>query len=167
LLFLKEKIMHTQSQITRELALASVMVLVLALAACQKTDNETVGQKVDAAIAKTEAAAKEAKADVKAATNDATPAVKDAANDLKDATKNAAGVVSDKVGDAAITASVNAELAKDPDLSAIKINVDTKDGKVTLSGPAPTPVAKSRAETLAKGVKGVTSVDNQLSVKAG
>ncbi|MET0312105.1 MAG: BON domain-containing protein [Burkholderiaceae bacterium] len=155
------------NQITRELALASVMVLVLALAACQKNDGETVGQKVDAAIAKTEQAAKEAKADVQAAANDAKPGVKDAAQDVKDATKDAAAVVAEKTGDAAITASVNAELAKDPDLSAIKINVDTKDGKVTLSGPAPTSGAKDRATTLAKNVKGVTSVDNQLAVTKG
>lgn len=157
--------MYTPHNLTRELALASIMVLVLALAACQKNDGETVGQKVDSAIAKTEQAAKEAKADVQAAANDAKPAVKDAAQDVKAATKDAAAVVAEKTGDAAITASVNAELAKDPDLSAIKINVDTKEGKVTLSGPAPTPVAKERATTIARGVKGVTSVDNQLVVK--
>jgi hyperosmotically inducible protein len=74
--------------------------------------------------------------------------------------------VSATVDDAAITASVSAGLAKDPDLSAIKINVDTKGGAVSLKGPAPTAAAKARAEEIAKGVQGVTSVDNQLEVRS-
>ena len=64
----------------------------------------------------------------------------------------------------AITASVNARLAKDPDLSALRINVDTKDGAVTLTGPAPSQSAKDRAATLAREVEGVKSVTNNLSV---
>ena len=69
--------------------------------------------------------------------------------------------------DAAITTKVNAELAADKDLSAIKIDVDTKDGVVTLTGPAPSAGARERATEIAKNVKGVTSVNNQLTVKAG
>lgn len=68
--------------------------------------------------------------------------------------------------DAAITAQVSAGLAKDPTLSALKIDVDTRDGVVTLNGPAPTQEAKDRATAIAQGVKGVSSVMNQLSVKA-
>ena len=61
----------------------------------------------------------------------------------------------------------NAALAKDKDLSAIKIDVDTQNGVVTLSGPAPTATAKQRASEIARTVKGVSSVNNQLTVKAG
>jgi osmotically-inducible protein OsmY len=68
--------------------------------------------------------------------------------------------------DAGITAQINASLAKDPDLSAAKINVDTVNGRVTLNGPAPSTVARERAETIAKAVSGVTSVNNQLVVTA-
>jgi osmotically-inducible protein OsmY len=85
---------------------------------------------------------------------------------LKEAAKEAGAAVSATVDDAAITASVSAGLAKDPDLSAIKINVDTKAGAVSLKGPAPTAAAKARAEEIAKGVQGVTSVDNQLEVRS-
>ncbi|MEO5736934.1 MAG: BON domain-containing protein, partial [Variovorax sp.] len=42
---------------------------------------------------------------------------------------------------------------------------DTKGGTVTLSGPAPTAAAKSRAGDIAKSVEGVGSVDNKLEVK--
>ena len=66
--------------------------------------------------------------------------------------------------DAAITTKVNAELARDNDLSAIKINVDTAAGHVVLRGTAPNDAARDRATTIAQRVDGVLSVDNQLTV---
>ena len=80
--------------------------------------------------------------------------------------RDATSTAKASIDDATITAKVNATLAKDPDLSALKINVDTVGGKVTLNGPAPTTVARDRAETLAKSVEGVTAVNNQLVVTA-
>lgn len=81
-----------------------------------------------------------------------------------DATRSAVDAAGDKVADASITTMVNAELAKDAQLSALQIDVDTVDGKVALKGEAPTATAKERATTLAQGVKGVKSVENQLRV---
>jgi len=147
----------------------------LTLAACDKSDNRTAGEKLDSAVAKTEQAAdtaaaktgeavREAKAKVDA--SGTTAEVKQGMANVAEAAKEAGATMSAKVDDAAITASVSAGLAKDPDLSAIKINVDTKGGAVSLKGPAPTAAAKARAEEIAKGVQGVTSVDNQLEVKS-
>lgn len=68
------------------------------------------------------------------------------------------------VDDAAIVTIVNADLVKDSELSALKINVDSTQGQVVLKGTAPNPMAKERAETIAKDVKGVVSVDNRLMV---
>ena len=107
---------------------------------------------------------REAKAKVDA--SGTTAEVKQGMANVAEAAKEAGATMSAKVDDAAITASVSAGLAKDPDLSAIKINVDTKGGAVSLKGPAPTAAAKARAEEIAKGVQGVTSVDNQLEVKS-
>jgi hyperosmotically inducible protein len=59
---------------------------------------------------------------------------------------------------------VNAKLAQDKTLSAMRIDVDTVDGKVSLRGTAPDPSARERATTLASAVDGVVSVDNQLVV---
>jgi hyperosmotically inducible protein len=116
----------------------------LALAACgDKGSNESAGQKVDSAVAKTESAA-------------ATTGEK---------IKDAGATVAAAADDASITAAVSAGLAKDPDLSAIKIDVDTKGGTVSLSGPAPTAAAKARAGEIAKGVNGVSAVNNKLEVK--
>jgi len=63
-----------------------------------------------------------------------------------------------------ITTTVKAELAKDSNLSALKINVDTDNGRVALHGTAPTAAARDHATTLAQGVKGVVSVDNAQTV---
>ncbi len=76
----------------------------------------------------------------------------------------AAARVGEKVDDMQITTRVNAGLAADKDLSALRIDVDTKDGVVTLMGTAPTATAKARAEEIARNAKDVKSVNNKLSV---
>lgn len=142
----------------------------LALAACGKKE-ETPGEKLDSAIAKTEQKAEEVKADVQAGANSAENSAAQAGDKIEAAADKAGEKIegaADKVGtaldDAGITTAVNAELAKDKDLSALKINVDTSAGKVTLKGTAPSAAAKDHATALAQGVKGVTSVDNQLTI---
>ncbi len=127
----------------------------LSLAACDKrNDDRTVGQKIDSAIAKTEQktdqAGAEIKKDVDAARNSTSQAVDTAGSKMKDA---------------AITTGINAGLARDASLSALKIDVDTSAGKVSLRGTAPDAAARDRATQLAKNVDGVLSVDNQLQVR--
>lgn len=139
------------------LALACSAAALLALAACNKADDgKTVGQSIDAGIAKTEQAAK-----------DAGKVMKEASKDAQATGSQASTTMGEKIDDVTITATVSTGLAKDPDLSAIKINVDTKDGVVTLKGPAPSAAAKDKATDIARQVKGVTSVNNQLVVKPG
>lgn len=72
-----------------------------------------------------------------------------------------------KLGDAAITASIKTDFLKDPDLSVLKIDVDTRDGVVTLNGLAENEAARKRAEQLAGAIKGVREVRNHLAVKRG
>jgi osmotically-inducible protein OsmY len=72
-----------------------------------------------------------------------------------------------KIDDATITASINAELAKDPALRALKIDVDTEEGHVRLRGAAPDREARNRATSLAAAVKGVVGIDNQLKIRNG
>lgn len=92
--------------------------------------------------------------------------VKEEAQKAEVSGQKAADSVAGSVDDMAITASISAAFAKDSDLSAIRIDVDTKNGNVTLSGPAPTASARDKATAIAKGIKGVSSVDNKLMVKA-
>jgi hyperosmotically inducible protein len=135
---------------------ASSLAVLLALGACGRNDDATVGQKMDSAVTKTEQARAEVKSDVSDATASASSA-----------TKEMGASAGERIDDATITSKVNAELATDKDLSAIRIDVDTRDGVVTLSGPAPSATARERASELARSVKGVNSVNNQLTIKAG
>ena len=141
-------------------------MLFTVLSACgQKNNDQTVGQKLDTAIAKTEQAALDAKARAEISMGKAEDAMKDAANKAEVSGKSTTDKMANRMDDVSITTAVSAELVRDPDLSALKINVDTKNGGVTLNGPAPTLAAKEKATTLAKAVKGVMSVDNKLVVK--
>ena len=151
----------------------AVTALAFGLTACDKMKEPTVGQKIDAAIEQTEQAAAEAKAKAQQALESAGAKVEQgavkaeaAAEGAGDAARQAGNAMLEKMDDAAITAQISAGLAKDPTLSALKIDVDTRDGVVTLQGPAPTQEAKDRATAIAQGVNGVSSVMNQLSVKA-
>ncbi len=126
----------------------------LGLAACDKAGpTTTTGEKVDAAIT-----TMEKKADTVAAE------VKQGAEAVKSSATQAMDSAADKARDAAITTQINADLARDPELSALKIDVDTVAGKVVLKGSAPNDSARERAAAKAQAVSGVTQVDNQLRV---
>jgi hyperosmotically inducible protein len=70
------------------------------------------------------------------------------------------------VKDSVITAKIKAEMAKDKQVSAMRIKVETDaNGMVQLSGNAKTKAESDKAVALAKGVKGVKDVDNKIMVK--
>ncbi len=130
------------------------IAVTLALGACQRNDdNRTAGQKLDSTVSGAEQKAAEIKSDMKQESREAQQGM-----------SRAADAVGDKMKDAAITTSVNAELARDAELSALRINVDTVSGRVLLQGTAPNTMARERATTLASKVDGVKSVDNKLLV---
>jgi hyperosmotically inducible protein len=148
------------------LAIAGAIALALGLSACGKQDDgKTAGQQLDSAIAKTEDAAARAKAKTESEMASAGAAMKNATQSAESSSKDMANKAGEKIDDLTITTTVTAGLAKDPDLSALKINVDTRNGAVILNGSAPTEAARDKAASLAKGVKGVNSVDNKLVVK--
>jgi hyperosmotically inducible protein len=69
------------------------------------------------------------------------------------------------VKDSAITTKVKAELAKEKMASLVNIHVDTDNkGVVTLSGTAPDQAAIDKAVSIARGVKGVVTVENDVTV---
>lgn len=69
------------------------------------------------------------------------------------------------VDDALITTKVKSALLADPDVSGLAINVDTYKGQVTLTGNVKSGAQITRAENIARGMKGVTSVKNNLQIK--
>lgn len=66
--------------------------------------------------------------------------------------------------DPGVTTAVKTKLAADDSVKAYKIDVDTKDGVVTLVGTVESPAVKERAVELAKDTKGVKSVVDQLTI---
>jgi hyperosmotically inducible periplasmic protein len=66
--------------------------------------------------------------------------------------------------DPGVTTAVKTKLAADDTVKAYKIDVDTKDGVVTLTGTVDTAAAKARAVEVARNTKGVVSVTDQLAL---
>jgi osmotically-inducible protein OsmY len=68
------------------------------------------------------------------------------------------------VSDAWITTKLKASLVAAPDVSGIDVDVDTRDGRVTLHGMASNEAERTRAEAIALQVDGVREVRNLLQV---
>ena len=158
------------------------------LGACDRgSSDRTVGQKLDHAVQRTEQSLAEAGEKTRETLHENVPAVEqelsaagrkveaagaktvDTTREVvKDAGHGGAdGKAGSPASDLMITASIKADLVKDPDLSALKIDVDTHDGVVTLNGLANDEAGKQRAERMAQAVKGVREVRNYLTLKRG
>lgn len=69
------------------------------------------------------------------------------------------------VDDAGITAIVKSRFFEDKDVAGSSISVETLNGTVMLSGFAKSATERSTAERLAREVKGVKAVKNEISVR--
>ena len=118
------------------LAAAMASVALLGAGCSDRNSNDTVGQKMDRATDK-----------------------------VASTTEKVANKTVDVVDDATITTKVKAAVLAEPGLKTLQINVDTKDGVVTLAGTVDTSALKSRATQVAQGVGGVRSVVDNLTVK--
>jgi hyperosmotically inducible protein len=79
--------------------------------------------------------------------------------------QEAGAKIADVSADARITAAIKGKLAVDPNLSALKISVNTTQGVVTLAGTASSHEDIKRAMRLALEVDGATEVVSTLQVK--
>ena len=126
-------------------AALAVALAAIALGGCDRDETRTAATKtrqaIDRAAVKTEAALDKA----------------------GDKAKALGAQIEKSAEEAAITAKVKADLVKDPELSALAINVDTTGSVVTLNGTAPNATAASRAQKIAIATQGVTEVRNNLS----
>jgi osmotically-inducible protein OsmY len=142
------------------IALVSMLAAAALLAACEKktTVTDTAPGNSSTTTTTTTTAPTEAASDAMAAT----------ANTMEkaaSATEQAMSKAGEAIGDAAITGKVKTALIADPDIKALKIDVDTKDHVVSLNGSANSQANADKAVTIAKGVEGVKSVENNLTVK--
>jgi osmotically-inducible protein OsmY len=67
--------------------------------------------------------------------------------------------------DSVITSKINALMVNDPNLKAREINVDTYKGVVQLSGFVSTRAESEKAVSIARSVRGVKSVKNDIRLK--
>ncbi len=72
--------------------------------------------------------------------------------------------VGETLDDATITTRVKTALLNDPDVGALRIDVSTTGGVVTLSGSVRSPGEVDRAVQIARTVQGVKDVKSTLQV---
>jgi hyperosmotically inducible protein len=177
------------------LAAASLAAL-LALAGCgERGDDQTVGQK-DPAVERGAQSTRSAKQEARDSTGtarqkagDGATATRDKTTEAADASRSAAadtgtsvmgasrdardqafgssGSAERKPDDSRITSMVLKGLKADKELNPLRIDVDSREGVVTLSGSVPSAAARARASEIARGVKDVRSVNDQLTLGSG
>jgi len=108
---------------------------------------------------------KETAAKVKEKSKDAGEKTKEVSKDAAQKTKDAAIKTKDVTVDAEITSAVKTKLLADTQVGGLKIDVDTKDNVVTLTGTVNSAAEKAEALRLAKTTAGVKSVVDKLVVK--
>lgn len=84
---------------------------------------------------------------------------------IREKARQAGDAISDAAANASTTATIKAKFIKEPSLSALKIDVDTTDGVVTLSGTVSSHEEIATAMRLAFETEGVTKVVSSLQVK--
>ncbi|CAG9270105.1 BON domain-containing protein [Paraburkholderia caribensis] len=78
---------------------------------------------------------------------------------------SAAAPATGRKADRALRRKVYAAIGKQKDISAGNISVTAKDGAITLNGSVTDASQVDKVAEIAKGVPGVTSVTNKLTVK--
>lgn len=141
---------------SRTTLLAGAIAAALSLAACGDARNDS---------------APRTSSNPPPVTSSATPSDRVTADASKGTERAAANVekagdnVANAAGDAAMTAKVKARLMAEPGIDSLQIDVDSSNGRVTLSGEVDTPERRARAKELASSVEGVTSVIDRLAMK--
>ncbi len=97
--------------------------------------------------------------------NNTVSETKQNARELGDTIEQKADQAGQALDDTAITTSIKTKYFADDTLKGLDISVETADGVVTLTGEVQNDDARSLATTIAQGVDGVTSVNNQLTIK--
>ena len=148
----------------RNMLLAGAIAAALSLAACGDARNDATKTSRTNPPASTSATpADRVTADASAAAKRAENSAERAANRVE----NAGDKVANAASDAATTAKVKARLMAEPGIDSLQIDVDTSNGRVTLTGEVDTPQHKARAKELAGSIEGVTGVVDRLAMKRG
>ena len=133
---------------------ALALVATLALAGCEKRDTTTTTTTPPSTTTTTSST-----------TMAPSPTASAVVGDMAASAGAMASRAGDAVADAAVTAKVKTAFLADTDVKGLQIDVDTKDGVVTLNGAVTGATNVDKAATIAKGIDGVKSVNNRLTVR--
>ena len=79
--------------------------------------------------------------------------------------KDGKATVGNAVDDGIVTAKVKSALLADPDIKSFDIAIATRKGEVQLSGYVNNQAQINRAIDIARGIEGVQSINNEMSIK--
>jgi hyperosmotically inducible protein len=130
----------------------------LALPACGQPGADSASQNQWASVPSNSAASGQS------APDDRADAAAAAGEHAEQRAPHESTLAADSARDTTITEEVNAAFAKDPQLQSAKIEVDTHNGRVELTGSVPNAGARDRATIVASVVDGVVAVENRLAV---
>lgn len=140
----------------RTCVLAASSLALIAVAGCDKPNPaESAGKQIDQSMQK-----------MGQKVDQVTDRAKEQVAKTADRAKEQVAKTGQVLDDTAITAAVKAGIIAEPGLKVLKIDVDTKDGKVTLTGSADSAENVQRATQVASSVQGVKSVDNRIAVSS-
>jgi hyperosmotically inducible protein len=100
-----------------------------------------------------------------AAARDAGAAAREAGATARDKTAQAADATMRAIEDGRLTTKIKAKMALDDSVKALDLNVDTRDGVVTVTGQVRSEAERQRALALARETAGVAKVVDQLRVR--
>jgi osmotically-inducible protein OsmY len=92
--------------------------------------------------------------------------VKSVKNDIVVVAPAPGSTIGEKIDDASITSQMKYALLTNKATSAVKTKVDTVDGVVSITGEASSDAEKALVTKLAQDVRGVKSVNNNMTVKS-
>jgi hyperosmotically inducible periplasmic protein len=136
--------------------LAASSLALIAVAGCDKPNPaESAGKQIDQSMQK-----------MGQRVDQATDRAKEQVAQTADRAKEQVAKTGQVLDDTAITAAVKAGIIAEPGLKVLKIDVDTKNGQVTLTGSVDSAENVQRATQVASSVQGVKGVDNRLAVSS-
>ena len=140
----------------RTCVLAASSLALIAVAGCDKPNPaESAGKQIDQSMQK-----------MGQKVDQVTDQAKQQVAQATDRAKEQVARTGQVLDDTAITAAVKAGIIAEPGLKVLKIDVDTKDGQVTLTGSVDSAESLQRATQVATSVQGVKGVDNRLAVSS-
>jgi len=116
-------------------------------------------------VHRAEATAESIKRSVRVTVDDVVEELARTGTVIREKARKVGDAVADAAADLRLTAAIKTKLLAEPGLSGAKINVDTADGVVTLSGTVTSTNQLVRAMNIALETEGVRKVVSTLQVK--